>query len=189
MTDGENKSNPEHIRQDLYRLALDWVYLHTHLPKPAVTENGRRAPNRTYGHPAQWASDKKAEITRLFYGWHNSLALARNETPPTPTAAEQTRVVKAWKYLEPRLEHLTTLIPQAAAFKPISDLHHQIAGALGFTAQTKQALPIPCPNCNLKTLARTISGDDNIRCEACRFNVNQNDYPALVQKVLEELTY
>lgn len=187
MTEQQPKANPEHIRQDLYRLALDWIYLHTHLPKPTHTENGRRAPNRTYGHPAQWASDKKAEITRLFHGWHHSLALARNETPPTPgPAAEQTRIVKAWNYLEPRLEHLTTLIPQAAAFKPISDLHHQIAGALGFTAQTKQALPIPCPNCNLKTLSRT--GDDNIRCESCRLTINQQDYPALVQKALKQIT-
>lgn len=161
------------IRRNFYLLALDWVHLRTHLPAPAHSEKGRRPKIREYGHPAQWASDRAAEIAAMFNSWHELLASYRNETPPPPsTAAEQVRVVKAWNYLEPRFEQLVEVV-ELEALGEVSDLHFKIRRALGLS-QPLQVLPVPCPNgeCQLRTLTRTISvGRDHITCGTCGYTV------------------
>jgi len=185
-------ANPQHVRRDFYRLALDWIHLHTQLPTPAHTQ-GRRAKTQEYGHPAQWASDKAAQIADLFHEWHDLMAEHRNETPPPPpTSAEKIRVTRAWKYLEPRIEQLVTIV-EAEALKEIPQLHHQIRNALGLN-KPHEILPMPCPNshCGLKTMCRTINvGTDTIRCATCGYTVHDDpdgrNYQWLIRVCLDTL--
>lgn len=185
-------ADPRHIRQDFYHLTLDWIHLHTQLPTPTASQ-GRRAKNREYGHPAQWASDTAAKIAGILHDWHDLMAEHRNETPPPPqTASEQTRITKAWKYLEPRIEQLCTLVTRDD-LKELRTLHHQIRNALGYN-QPHEILPMPCPNshCGLKTMARTINvGTDTIRCATCGYTVHDDpdgrNYQWLIRVCLDTL--
>ncbi|ART69108.1 hypothetical protein BTO20_11395 [Mycobacterium dioxanotrophicus] len=187
--DGETQPkpmNPRRLRQTLYWLALDWIHLHTTLPTPTHTgERTRSATTREYGHPAEWASDRAAEIVNLLTGWHDYLAEQRNETPP-PTGSEERRLVAAWKYLEPRVEQLTQIV-EAEALKELPDLHHKIRRALGVSTP-KYTLPIPCPNsdCELRTLARIQGiGQDFISCDSCGYTFKEAHYPLLIRMTLD----
>ena len=189
MHEESKKPNPDHVRRDFNRLAWDWVQLRWRLPKPVQQENGRRSAYREYGHPAEWASDKAAQIAALFHSWHEMLADERNETPPPPTrVAEVIQVSKAWTYLEPRIEQLVKLV-EPEAFRELVDLHHQIGNALGY-GNPKQVLPIPCPDerCGLRTLTRNIAvGKDYIVCGSCGYSVSERYYPLLVRITLDTL--
>lgn len=179
--------NPKHLRRTLYWLALDWIHLRTQLPTPAARgETGRiRQSRREYGHPAEWASDKAAEIVAILTSWHDYLAELRNETPP-PQGAEQHRLVTAWKYLEPRLEQLCQLV-EHEALKELPDLHHGIRRTIGAT-KPRYAIPIPCPNdeCGLRTLTRlTGVGQDFIACDSCGYTIKEIHYPLLIRMTLD----
>lgn len=180
-------ANPEHIRLDFYRLTLDWVHLHNDLPRPVHRDITRRPKYREYGHPAEWPSDKAAQIADLMWSWHDMLAEHRGETPPPPAhSAEIVRVTKAWQYLEPRIEQLVDLV-EPDAFTELRDLHHQIRAALGHT-NPRQVLPMPCPgqDCNLRTLTRRVAiGKDLIICGACGYTVREEYYPMLVRIAID----
>lgn len=84
-TDEDHERKPmsaKHLRRTIYWLALDWIHLHKLLPTPPRAD-GRRTTTREYGHPAEWASDRAAEIVDKLTSWHDCLAEGRNETPPT----------------------------------------------------------------------------------------------------------
>lgn len=157
------RMNPKHLRQTIYWLTLDWIYLRSTLPTPPHNDNiTRRTTTRSYGHPAEWASDKAAEIVDILTSWHDLLAEHRRETPP-PNGAEQHRIVSAWKYLEPRCEQLVELIDYAD-LKELPDLHHRIRHTLGYT-NPSYTLPVPCPSCDLRVMQRTVGmGRDYIAC-------------------------
>ena len=191
MTDTEPKpANPDHIRRDFHRLTLDWVHLHTQLPKPLRGNHTRPPAYRDYGHPAEWASDNAARIAGILHDWHDLVAEARNErNPPPPTASEQTRVTAAWHYLEPRIEQLVQLVA-AEAFTELRDIHQHIRAALGHTHR-KQILPIPCPgqDCGLRTMTRRIAiGRDLITCSTCGYTVREDYYPMLVRIAIDTLS-
>lgn len=183
----EEKPHPKKVRLDFYRLALDWVHLHTHLPRPISTP-GRSSKYRDYGHPAQWASDKAAQIAGMFQSWHDLVAEERSETPPPRNCAELVSVVKAWQYLEPRFDQLVTMV-EPDALQEIVDVHREVRRALGHT-KTRQIMPIPCPNpdCGLLALTRTIAvGKDYIQCGSCGYTIADSYYPLLVRIALDTL--
>lgn len=201
-TDDEPKpANPNHIRRDLHRLALDWIHLHTNLPQPARGATTRKPAYRESGHPAEWASDNAARIADLFASWHDALAEHRAETRPrrkrlgrTPDGcdiwqyadAEPARIRKAWRYLEPRIEQLCDIAP-AEALAEIATLHHKIRRELGAT-NPKQVLPLPCPgtDCGLRTLIRRVAvKKDIIECGTCGYTVRDEYYPLLVRVALD----
>lgn len=198
MTDTADTTNtkpkrmhPNQLRETFYRLALDWYQLHNQLPTPPHRETTRRTTTRTYGHPAEWASDKAAEIANILTSWHDLLAEHRKETPP-PTGSEQTRVVAAWKYLEPRCEQLTELVDYHD-LKELPDLHHRIRNTLGYN-QPRYTLPVPCPatECGLRTLTRRVGiGQDFIICDHCGYTVKDdeagNNYRWLIRVCLDTL--
>ena len=188
MTDTEPKpANPDHIRRDFHRLTLDWVHLHTQLPKPLRGNHTPPPAYRDYGHPAEWASDNAALIAHLFWSWHDLLAQARNERNPPPlTAAEAVRVVKAWTYLEPRIDQLVDLV-RAEALAEIATLHRTIQRDLGATYRP-ETLPMPCPNldCGKLALVREHAvGRDLIACGSCNYRVREEYYPHLVRVALD----
>lgn len=179
-------ADPRKIRRDFYLLGVDWVHLHTWLPTPPRKE-GRQSKVREYGHPAEWASDTAAEIAALFTSWHDMLADHRSETPP-PKGSEKTRVVAAWKYLEPRFDQLVTLVDREA-LDEVHELHQKISNVLGLN-NPPQRLDFPCPNSseceNVASLDRIQGiGRDFISCGFCNYTVPEDLYPLLVRCALD----
>lgn len=191
--DGETpkRMNPRHLRRTLYWLALDWILLRQSLPVPPRRETTRHTTAREYGHPAEWASDRAAEIVDKVTGWHDYLAEKRGETPP-PQGAEARRLVSAWQYLEPRLEQLAELV-EREALQELSDLHYRIRNTLGYN-NPSVTLPMPCPSCELIALQRTVGiGHDYIACgnPECNYVVRDDEdgknYKWLVRVCLDTL--
>lgn len=201
----------DRTREIFYQLILDWVYLHQQLPRPAVSSHAERRANREYGHPAEWAADKAAQIAGILTDWHDLMADHRGETRPAnkimfgsdlartqfdfvieARLSEQKRVVAAWNYLEPRFDQLCQLVA-AEAFTEIHDLHHGIQRTLGYS-NPPVMLPMPCPNaeCGLRTLQRHLAaGNDSISCACCGYQVRDDpegaNYKWLIRVCLDTL--
>lgn len=198
--------NPKSLRRTLYWLALDYLDLAANLPSAGAQsvrrwEQGRHSNVRDYGHPAEWASNKAAEIADMMTSWHDYLAEHRGETLPRKklmrkdaegtdiwawAVNEKERVVAAWKYLEPRCEQLAGLVDHDA-LKELPDLHHGIRRALGANLP-KYTLPVPCPSteCGLRTLVRVQGiGQDFISCDACGYTIKEAHYPFLIRMTLD----
>jgi hypothetical protein len=183
----QRKMTGEKARRNFYLLAVDWVHLHIWLPTPPRREFVRHQKAREFGHPAEWASDRAAEIAAMFSEWHDLVAEHRNETAP-PKGSEECRVVAAWKYLEPRFEQLVELV-DAEALGEIAELHRRVRSTLGLN-NPPQNLPIPCPNveCGLLTLQRIIGvGRDFVACGNCDYTIKEEHYPFLVRMSLDTL--
>lgn len=182
----QKKFSPQRLRQTVYWLTLDWIHLRATMPLPPRVE-GRVSNIREYGHPAEWASDKAAEIVELLHSWHDLLAEHRNEKRP-PEGSEQVRIVAAWKYLEPRCEQLVDLVDRDDLGE-LPELHHKIRRTLGFSTP-RYTLPIPCPNgeCGLRTLVRVVGvGQDFISCDSCGYMIKDMHYPLLIRMTLDSL--
>ena len=189
------------LRRTLYWLALDWIHLSHDLPSPAKGEKGRTSNIREYGHPAEWASVKAAEIADMLTSWHDFLAEERKETRPRRkrmrldedgndvwayAVNQQQRLISAWKYLEPRCEQLVDIV-DGDALQELPDLHHGIRRAIGASVP-KYTLPVPCPNseCGLRTLVRIQGvGQDFISCDACGYTIKEVHYPFLIRLTLD----
>lgn len=101
---------------------------------------------------------------------------------------QKSRVVAAWKYLEPRCEQLVELAPKEA-LDELPTLHHSIRRALGQHAP-KYTLPVPCPNdeCGLRTLIRVQGiGQDFITCDSCGYTIKEVHYPFMIRMILDTL--
>jgi len=194
------RMSPKHLRRTLYWLALDWVHLQAVFPNPPKTE-GRTGKVQDYGHPAEWASAKAAEIVDMMTCWHDYLAEERSERQPRRkrmgvnndgddvwayAVNHKQRIVSAWKYLEPRCEMLVALVDHDA-LRELPDLHYGIRRALGATTP-KYTLPVPCPSndCGLRTLVRVQgAGQDFISCDACGYTIKEVHYPFLIRLTLD----
>jgi hypothetical protein len=198
--------SPRSLRRTLYWLALDWIQLASTMPSAAPRtvrrwELARHSNVRDYGHPAEWASTKAAEIVDKMTSWHDYLAEHRTETQPRRkkmavnddgddvwayAVTQKQRLVAAWKYLEPRCEQLVELV-DADALKELPDLHYGIRRTLG-ASTPKYTLPIPCPNneCGLRTLVRVQGiSQDFISCDACGYTIKAAHYPLLIRMTLD----
>ena len=205
---------PAKLRRTLYWLIQDWIDLHDTLPVPAGPGGGRSSNVRTYGHPAEWASDQCRQIADLFWSWHDLESDRRGETRPTPMVGEGRRVrterqviVAAWHYLEPRLDDmLAARVPldqmhlqppwlwewavDDDALGELFDVHRDIRTRTCRT-RPRYTLPIPCPNsdCGLRTLQRIAGiGQDFIVCDACGYSIKDEHYPLLIRMTLDTLT-
>lgn len=190
-TEGEPKpANPNHIRRDFYRLAIDWVMLRRDLPQPVRGTTTRKPAYKVSGHPSEWASDQAALIAYRFWSWHDLIAEHRNERNPPPlSTAEAVRVAKAWTYLEPRIDQLCDIVA-AEALTEVGDHHRKIRNNLGLN-KPHQALPMPCPStdCGRRgTLTREVAiGRDLIICGACGYTAREQYYPLLVRIAIDTL--
>lgn len=217
----ERRVHTEHdIRRLLHRLALDWFQLQAIEAVPSTApraDEPKRVSNvRTYGHPTEWVSDTRAMIATEFWWWHQELAEHRGETPPRPllrpvlvtpdrrvqlvprstrarhrTVSEQTAIVRAWKYLEPRIPELIRVTdPETEPFQPAFELHSQVRSRLGLSRR-RWTLVMPCPACELKTLQRSVGFDkrDYVVCGApdCNWRIDGENYPLLVRMLVDTL--
>jgi hypothetical protein len=194
------------LRQTLYWLALDWIHLSGAMPSAGAKsvrrwELARHSNIQEFGHPAEWASVKAAEIADMMTSWHDFVAEERNERLPRKkrmrvnddgcdvwawAVNERQRMVSAWKYLEPRCEQLVEMVDREA-LKELPDLHFGIRRALGAMVP-KYTLPVPCPNvdCELLTLVRVQGvGQDFISCDSCGYTIKEAHYPLLIRMTLD----
>ena len=192
-TTNDGMCNPhcqDRLRNDIQLIVLEWVRLHTILPKPIATEQARRAFISEHGHSAEWASDTAAHIAGLLNDIHDNLAEALNTTPPPhPGTSETVRVRAAWKYLETRISELAQQEWSGDTAQEVRQLRHRVRKSLGRTIP-RIALPMPCPNdeCGLRTLIREIRpGRDYIECGNCGYMVKETYYPLLVRMALDTI--
>lgn len=185
--DRTNQQRANKLRHAFYQLTIAWAHIHTTLPTPIHQEHARKTHTREYGHPAEWASDTTRKITNLLTEWHDLLAEHRNEKPP-PTGCEQTRIIAAWRYLEPRIEQLIEIVDDEA-FTEIHDLNREIRNRLGHTNH-QQTLAIPCPNddCQMLALQRRVTHKtDQITCGNCGYTTRSEHYQLLARIALDTL--
>lgn len=176
-------------QQTLRWLVLDWVNLRTNMPQPRRRENTeRRTTGKIYGHPAEWASDTAAEIATVLNWAHDDIADHLGETPPPhPGTTETIRIRKAWQYLNNRIPILANYPGNKDTAETITDLHQRIRSQLGHT-RPRQILPIPCPQCELRTIVRTIAPyNDAVTCDNCGWTIREENYPFFTRLVLDTI--
>jgi hypothetical protein len=178
-----------HYRTTLTRLGWDYVTIHTTMPKPATFgPRTRTSSARTYGHPAEWASDTLAEIADAL---NTAEAAVRGWLGHAPAVhsghAEPRRVALALHYLDVWFDELCIHPNAGTAADQITDLHRRIYSALsGGPHRTR--LPVPCPECDLVLLARVLdAGVDRIECRnpECGVRITPDHYGLWTQIVLD----
>lgn len=170
-------------------LVRDWLTLRQDMPTPVKRgTTTRTSATKTYGHPAEWASDTAAAIVTKLNDLHDALAdHLKSPPPPHPGTTESGRIKAAWNYLRHRIPQLALYDETGDLTTELTDLHRTIRNSLGYNRH-RETLPVPCPNCELKTVTRTADPyDDHITCENCGFTITEERYPFFVRMVLDTL--
>lgn len=178
------------IARLLDQLALDYVMLRDQMPSP-ITTRTRTAPrgSRTYGHPAQWASDTARAIADSLDATDEAVRDHLGHTPPPPRQRAENRVVNhAYNSLKQRLQDLPDFPGIEDAIQEMQDIHNNIRHALGQNRQRK-ALSLPCPNCGAVPVFRTVYDDrrDIIECHMCAYEIKESEYGLYARIVIDEL--
>ncbi|SDJ07664.1 hypothetical protein SAMN05444157_1611 [Frankineae bacterium MT45] len=176
--------------QQIRWLMLDYLTLVTQLPKPvrSGTSVGKAPKSKSFGHPAQWASDMAREIAAAFHFAELMLAehLGHDRVldPKKPQAA---RTRDAWLYITNLFDAFCSS-PVAVYQVPVFlDLHRKVRGAMGYRRVVK-TLPMTCPKCDLAG-TMTIEaggGTDQVTCSACGYAVDENRFDFLAKMFVED---
>lgn len=181
-----------HYRKVLDRLALHYVLLRVRLPRPVPPPGERimRVVAKTWGHPAEWASDIAAAVATQLNDAHDSLAdHLRHDPPPHPGSREYGRVAHAHHYLTAWFERLCDYPAAGDTAEALLDLDRDIRRGLGKT-DPQRFLPVPCPSCDLLGLVRTIAVDDGkdaVDCKACGEHIPSERYGWWTRRLLSEV--
>jgi hypothetical protein len=168
-------------------LGEDYLAVKATLPAPARRQAGGRyiaAKTRSYGHPAEWASDTAALIA-YHLGWVEDDLREHlgDDPPPHPRTVEAHRVDHALTYLTARFEALCTWPAALDSAVELVDLHALIRRGLGL-ARLVQRLPTPCPACDVAALVREVG---HITCVACGTVIREEHYPLYARIVIDEV--
>jgi hypothetical protein len=172
-------------------LPLDYVTVRATMPTPAGGSGGpkiRTSSTRSYGHPAEWASDTLAAIAGRLYD--AEVAMRVQLTHPAAVDrrhSEAGRVRLAIRYLDRWFEALCVSDIAGDTAAGLLDVHHLVGRALGRGRQSVH-LPVPCPHCDWLTLFRTFSGfgQDTIDCRACKETLTDAHYQAYSRSLADE---
>lgn len=177
---------------DLHALALDWIILNATLPARSrvVTGQRTRTGTRTFGHPAEWASDMCALIAQTFAWVEESVRHYTDGGPPPRrdriVMSEATLIRRALPYLVNRLDRLVTFRDAEQAVIEITELHRQIRAGRGYV-RIRRALPVPCPRCELVALGwEPGEGAEYITCGNCGHRIPQVEWGWFARVVLDE---
>jgi len=175
-----------------YRRLFDWLIMDyatvkTALPAPARTSgNSKLAATRarSFGHPAEWASDTASLIAYHLNWVEDGLREELGHPPPLHLRAVETHLIaRSHHYLTNHMNQLCTYSAARDTAIELVDLHAQVRRALGQTRFT-QRLPTPCPNCDTAALLRTTG---RIECGHCATVIREEHYPFLTRLVIDEL--
>lgn len=177
------ESSRRHYLRVLGWLGWDYVTLWATMPSPVARgPKIRSSSGRSYGHPAEWASDQKADIAAKLHGWESALRDYLHHSPAVPeTSAERVRVSSGLEYLALRFDDLCVFPGADDAAVELSELHTTIRGALGQFDRPVH-LAAPCPACELLTLFRsTFAGGERITCRSCGVEVDADQYQSHIK--------
>lgn len=176
-----------------YAKTLDWLVqdyatIKHELPAPARRPgDGSQhvSPKaKSFGHPAQWASDAARKIADSLNWAEDDLRDYRRDEPGVhPLVFEVHVVQRAYAYLTAHFEDLCTF-PQAgdlAAY--LTDLHGKMRSSLGQT-RLAEHLPTPCPSCDVKALVRSVG---QVECANCKRVIAEEQYPFLTRLIIDDL--
>lgn len=181
-----------HYAKVIDRLALHYVLLRVTLPKPVPPPGERimRVVAKTWGHPAEWASDTAAAIADQLNDTHDNLAEhLHHDPPPHPGSREYGRVAHAHHYLTAWFDRLCTMPGAGDTAEAFHELDRDVRRGLGKT-DPRRFLPVPCPSCELLGLVRTISlddGEDSVECRSCGERIPSERYAWWTRTLIGEL--
>lgn len=184
------ESSRRHYRKVLDRLALHYVLLRVTMPRPVATTGERvmRVVAKVYGHPAEWASDLAASVADQLGDAHDGLAdHLHHDPPPHPGSREYGRVAHAHHYLTSWFDQLCTWPGAGDTAEALYDLDRNIRRGLGKT-DPQRHLPVPCPECQLLTLVRSLDSDgtDAVDCRNCQHTIRAEHYGLWTRMLLDE---
>lgn len=180
-----------HYATVLDRLVLHYVLLRATLPAPVAPPGERvmRVVAKTYGHPAEWASDTARAIADQLNDTHDGLAEhLHRDPPPHPGSREPGRVAKAHQFLTVNFHDLCSWPAAGDTAEALHDLDRHVRSGLGKT-DPRRFLPVPCPNCDLLGLVRTVDGDtgnDQVDCHGCGETIPSARYAWWTRTLLDE---
>lgn len=173
-----------------YRRLLDWLredfqVLSTTMPAPIPSGiKTRSSSDRTYGHPAEWASDKMAEIAAALNQAEDDVRAHLGHAPGLlPSAPEHLRVARALRYLDGWFDDLCTYPMASETALRLHELHRGIRAALGHVRRAHR-LDAPCPYC--ETLALYRDGG-TIECHACGREPDRELYEKIVGDLVDDM--
>ena len=174
-----------HYRREIDWLVIDYVTIKHNLPQPITnTENTRRTSSRTYGHPAEWASDQAELIAAALNQTEDALREHLGHTPALPEKASETRRVNAaYRYLTDQFDALTTYPDARDTAVYLHDLHANNRRALGLT-RLYQRLSVPCPDCDTASLVRSVG---LITCGDCGREIREEHFGLFARLALDSL--
>lgn len=185
------ESSRRHYRQLLDRLALHYILLRVTLPRPVAPpgEKVMRIVAREYGHPAEWASDTARAVADQLNDAHDSLAEhLQHDPPPHPGSREYGRVALAHHYLTSWFDRLCTYPAAGDTAEALYDLDRTIRAGLGKT-DPQRHLPVPCPECELLTLVRSLDrdGTDEVTCRNCNHVIRAEHYGLWTRMLIDDI--
>lgn len=185
-------SSRAHYRRLLEWVAWDYVTLRVTMPKPvALGPKIRVSSERTYGHPAEWASDRLAEIAAILNTAEDDLRGWLHHDPAVPpTVAESRRVALALHYLTAWFDDLCVFPSAERVATELDDVHRGIRSALGH-GRRETYLPVDCPNpsCTRRALVRYLGDDeDHVECLACGESIKADRYTWYTRVLVDEAT-
>jgi hypothetical protein len=165
-----------------YRRLLGWLledYVHVHLTMghlDSVTGEKITA-TRTYGHPAEYASDLLARIAGTAFDWEDGLRDYLKHTPARPQKRQPRLMSDAIGYAIAQFDTLCVYPAARDTASEAKELHGLCRSFLGFTGPIVH-LDVPCPDCGLRTVTRKVGMDrsDVICCSNCGRSVNETEY-------------
>lgn len=166
-----------HFRRELDWLVLDYVTIKATLPKPTATQrvggsSSGKPSQRSFGHPAEWASDRCTEVAGLLNDAEDQLRAARNEGPALFVCPESTKVASAHRYLTDRWDQFCTFDNADEFADAIHETHRVLRNALG-QSRGGVKLPVPCPTCDVASLVQAAG---QITCAGCHRVIREADY-------------
>jgi ribosomal protein S27E len=179
-----------HYATIIDRLVLHYVLLRATLPKPVPPPGERvmRIVAREYGHPAEWASDTARSIADHFGETHEALAEHLHHRQPRGLRAESQRVSDAHHYMTVWFEQLCTWPAAGDTAEALVDLDRDVRRGLGKT-DPQRHLPVPCPQCELLTLVRSLdhAGTDEVECRACGHVIHAEHYGLWTRMLVDDM--
>lgn len=183
------------LRRLLDDVALDYARLKRYMPKPAPSgTGGGGGGQKSFGHPAEWASSTAQDIARNLNEIHDDLADVLGATPaPHPGTDEAGQVARAHRFLVANFPALCTASVLDWAAVVWSESHTGVMRSLGMTRMVKR-LAAPCPTCGVCAMVlipapRPRRGqppqDAFIQCRECGADFDAAAYDGYTREVVQ----
>lgn len=153
----------DHYERSLAGLVRDYWFLRSHIPSPITSTPGVRRRGGTLSHAAEWAADQSSQIAHLLRDAELDVRVYNNEEVRLSPMTETAKVLKAARYLAPRMDPLCRMDHARSTAHGLIRKHNEILLALGVTHAVERS-EWPCPYCNGLTLVREAA---EVRCESC----------------------